>query len=61
MHTFKVVKEPYGWAVRVGNGVSTPFWSQAFAVREANCLCAGLCGHGENAEVVIEGASPDDL
>jgi hypothetical protein len=61
MHTFKVVKEPYGWAVRLGSGMSIPFWSRAFAIQEANCLCADLRGHGESAEVVIEEIDPTDM
>jgi len=54
MHTFKVVKEPHGWAVRLGHGMTTPFWSRAVAIQEANCLCDALRRHGEVAEVVIE-------
>ena len=61
MHTFKVVKESYGWAVRLGAGVSTPFRSRAFAIKEADCLCADLCRHGENAQVVIESIDPADM
>ncbi len=54
MHTFKVVKEPHGWAVRLGGGMSTLFWSRALVIQEANCLCDALRSHGEAAEVVIE-------
>lgn len=54
MHTFKVVKEPCGWAVRLGHGMSSPFRSRAVAIQEANCLCDALRSHGEAAEVVIE-------
>jgi hypothetical protein len=54
MQTFKVVKERFGWAVRFGRGMSTPFWSQASAVREANCLCEALRRHGVVAEVIME-------
>jgi len=54
MHTFKVVKEPFGWAVRVGEGMSTPFRSRELAVQEANCLCEALRRHGETAEVMVE-------
>lgn len=54
MHTFKVVKEPHGWAVRLGCAMSTPFWSRELAVREANNLCNALRGHGVGAEVVVE-------
>ena len=58
MHTFKVVKEPCGWAVRLGYGMSTPFWSRAAAIQEANRLCDALRSHGEAAEVVIEQIDP---
>lgn len=54
MHTFKVVREEYGWAVRLGPAMTTPFWSQAAALREANALCEGLRSHGVAAEVVVE-------
>lgn len=54
MHTFKVVREEYGWAVRLGPAMTTPFWSQAAALREANALCQGLRSHGVAAEVVVE-------
>jgi hypothetical protein len=60
MHTFKVVKEAYGWAVRTDCGMSTPFWSRAIAIQEANALCAALRTHGEAAEVVVEAADPAD-
>ncbi len=54
MLTFKVVKEEYGWAVRLGRGMATPFWTQAAAIREAHQLCERMRGHGLAAEVVIE-------
>ena len=60
MHTFKVVKEPYGWAVRLNSGMVTPFWSWALAVQEANCLCDALRSHGVRAEVVIEGVDSSE-
>jgi hypothetical protein len=61
MHTFKVVRERFGWAVQVGPAMTTPFWSRAAALREANLLCEGLRNHGVAAEVVEEedqGAEP---
>jgi hypothetical protein len=58
MHTFRVVKEPHGWAVRLDSGMSTPFWSRALAIQEANCLCDTLRSHGETAEVVIDEIDP---
>jgi hypothetical protein len=60
MHTFKVVEESYGWAVRLGDGMTTPFRSRALAIREANCLCQELRNHGEAAEVVIQGTAFSD-
>jgi hypothetical protein len=58
MHTFKVVKESNGWAVRLGEGMTTPFWSRKLAVMEADRLCAALRRHGEGARVVID---PNEL
>ncbi len=60
MHVFKVVKEPYGWAVRLDSGMTTPFWSRAMAIREANCLCDALRSHGEQAEVLAEELDSDE-
>ena len=54
MHTFKVVKEPHGWAVRLGPGMCTPFWSETLAIREAERLCQALRAHGVAAEVIVE-------
>ena len=55
IHTFKVVKEPYGWAVRLGPCMSTPFRTRAGAISEAEQMCASLRAHGQLAEVVVEG------
>lgn len=52
---FRVVKEPYGWAVRVGRGMMTPFWSRRLAIEHANGFAEALRRHGEPAEVIIEG------
>jgi hypothetical protein len=60
MITFKVVKERHGWAIRMGDGTMTPFWSSDLAVREANRLAATIRCHGECAEVIIEGADQGD-
>ncbi len=54
MHTFRIVKERFGWAVRLGDRMSTPFWFQAPAIREAQRLSEALRRHGLVAEVVIE-------
>ena len=60
MITFNVVKEQYGWAIRMGDGTMTPFWSRDLAVREANRLAATIRCHGDCAEVIVEGADQDD-
>ena len=45
MITFKVVKEQHGWAIRMGEGTMTPFWSRDLAARRANSLAAAIrCG-----------------
>ncbi len=54
MIVFNVVKEKYGWAVRMGDRMTTPFWSRDLAIREANCLADSIRGHGESAQVVVE-------
>lgn len=54
MHTFRVVKEPFGWAVRLGSGMTSPFRTRAHAIQEANLLCDELRGHGECAELLVE-------
>jgi hypothetical protein len=60
MITFDVVKEEHGWAIRMGERMTTPFWSRDLAIREANCLADAIRGHGECAEVFVEGADPDE-
>jgi hypothetical protein len=57
MITFSVVKEPHGWAIRMGDRMTTPYWSRDFAVREANCLADAIRRHGEPTEVIVQ-ASP---
>lgn len=52
--SFRVVKEPYGWAVRVGEGMMTPFRSKVLAVRHANGFADALRRCGEPVEVVVE-------
>ena len=56
MITFSVVKEPHGWAIRMGDRMTTPYWSRDFAVREANCLADAIRRHGEPTEVIVEGS-----
>jgi hypothetical protein len=61
MIIFNVVKETHGWAVRMGDCMTTPFWTRDVAVREANFLAAAIREHGECAEVIVEGAEPNKL
>lgn len=58
MITFNVVKEPCGWAIRMGERMTTPFWSREVAICEANALADAIRCHGECAEVVVEGVQP---
>ena len=57
MIIFDVVKEEHGWAVKMGQRMTTPFWSRTVAISEANRLAAAIRRHGELTEVVIETAS----
>ena len=56
MIVFNVVKEQFGWAVRMGDRMTTPFRSRELAIREANTLADSIRGHGQSAQVVIEDA-----
>lgn len=58
--SFRVVKEPYGWAVRMGDGMMTPFRSKVLAVRHANGFAAALRRCGEPVEVVVEERPAED-
>jgi hypothetical protein len=60
MITFNVVKEQHGWAIRMGERMTMPFWSRDLAVREANCLADAIRCHGECTEVIVEGAEPNE-
>lgn len=51
---FRVVKEPYGWAVRMGEGMMTPFTTRLGAVEHANCCADALRRCGEAVVVVVE-------
>ena len=55
MITFNVVKERYGWAIRMNERMTTPFWSRETAICQANCLADAILRHGE-CEVIVEGA-----
>ena len=60
MITFNVVKEKHGWAIRLGEGMTTPFWSRDLAVREAKCLADAIGCHGEHTEVVVESTDSNE-
>ncbi len=55
MITFNVVEEQHGWAVRMGQRMTTPFRSKSLAVSEANRLADGIRRHGQTIEVIVEG------
>ena len=61
MITFSVVRDQYGWAIRVGERMKTVFWSRDLAIREANCLADAIRCHGERTEVIVEGADPNEV
>jgi len=54
MICFRVVKEPYGWAVRMGEGMMTPFRSRGMAIKHAKGFAEALRQRGEAAEVLID-------
>lgn len=58
MIRFRVVKEPYGWAVRTGRGMMTPFRSRGLAIEHASTFVETLRQNGEPAEVVLEDLGP---
>ena len=58
MITFNVVKEQHGWAIRMGERMTTTFRSREVAIREAYCLADAIGCHGERTEVIVEGADP---
>lgn len=60
MITFNVVRERHGWAVRMGERMTTPFRSREVAIQEANCLAEAIRCHGECTEVIVEGANPSE-
>ncbi len=51
---FKVVKETYGWAVRLDEGMMSPFWSKSLALQHANSCAEMLRRHGEQVQVIVE-------
>jgi len=59
MITFSVVRERHGWAIRMGERMTTPFWSKDAAIREADRRAGAIRRHGEIAEVIVEGPGLD--
>jgi hypothetical protein len=60
MITFAVVKEEHGWAVHMGERMTSPFRSRDVAIREATLLAEAIGGHGERTEVIVEGVGPGE-
>jgi hypothetical protein len=60
MITFNVVREQHGWAIRVGERMTTPFWSRDLAIREANCLAEAIRRHGERTQVIVDADEPSE-
>jgi hypothetical protein len=60
MITFNVVKEKHGWAIRLDDHMTTPFWSRDLAIREAACLADAIRRHGEHAEIIVESPDPNE-
>lgn len=60
MIRFNVVKDQYGWTVRMEDRMTTPFWSKDVAIRQANRLAAAIRRHGEGTEVIVEGADSEE-
>ena len=54
MIIFNVVKEQHGWAVRMADHMTTPFWTRESAILEANSLAKAIRCHGACTEVNIE-------
>ena len=54
MIIFRVVKEPYGWAVRRDAQMMMPACSRATAVEEAERMVAALKRHGQFAQMQFE-------
>lgn len=59
--TFKVVKEPYGWAVRLPQGAMMPFRWRRLALDQAKALAQSWNRAGGAAEVELDEAWPTDL
>lgn len=58
MLTFNVVKEPYGWAIRMGERMSTPYRCRLSAIRDAQVLAEAIRRQGGRIEVVVQDDDP---
>jgi hypothetical protein len=54
MIRLRVVKDEYGWSVRIGEQMTSPFRRRDRAIREANRLAADIRRQGGQAEAVVE-------
>lgn len=54
MHTFRVVKEESGWAVKLGEAQIAPCRSQLAAVEEAERMADALRRSGAAVAIVID-------
>ncbi len=60
MIIFAVTKEPHGWAIRVGERMTTPYRRREDAIREANRLADAIRRHGPCTQVIIEDGEPSE-
>jgi hypothetical protein len=58
--TFKVVKEPHGWAVRLPQGAMMPFRWRRLALDQAKALAKSCNRAGGAADVELDAARPTD-
>lgn len=61
MITFKIAKEPYGWAVRRDDQMMTPASCRAIATEEAERMVAILRQHGQPAQLRFESETSPEL
>ncbi|GIK49844.1 MAG: hypothetical protein BroJett013_25410 [Alphaproteobacteria bacterium] len=54
LHTFKVVKEDAGWAVKLGEALIAPCRSQLAALAEAQRMAEALARNGEAVAIAID-------
>jgi len=54
MIRLRVAKDEYGWSIRIGEQMTSPFRRREVAIREANRLAAEIRTRGGQAETVVE-------